>query len=148
MCYFMENGPGSKPDWMNDAMDDMKKNLEGTDFQNIIKKFMSFLKPGDDKTEDKSDQYNILMEKAVLMMNKMSYLSCMDLNKYNLSIVPDFLKSLLSYFDSIIIVSHIDLIQDTIEDNECIAEINYNNKTAVSSINYNKQICCEIKIAR
>ena len=34
MCYFMENGPGSKPDWMNDAMDDMKKNLEGTDFQN------------------------------------------------------------------------------------------------------------------
>ena len=69
-------------------------------------------------------------------------------DKYNLSIVPDFLKSLLSYFDSIIIVSHIDLIQDTIEDNECIAEINYNNKTAVSSINYNKQICCEIKIAR
>jgi DNA repair exonuclease SbcCD ATPase subunit len=66
-------------------------------------------------------------------------------DKYNLSIVPDFLKSLLSYFDSIIIVSHIDLIQDTIEDNECIAEINYNNNTAVSSINYNKQICCKIK---
>jgi DNA repair exonuclease SbcCD ATPase subunit/DNA repair exonuclease SbcCD nuclease subunit len=69
-------------------------------------------------------------------------------DKYNLSIVPDFLKSLLSYFDSIIIVSHIDLIQDTIEDNECIAEINYNNNTAVSSINYNKQICCKIKNAK
>ena len=55
MCYFMENGPGSKPDWMNDAMDDMKKNLEGTYFQNIIKKFMSFLKPGDDKTDNKTD---------------------------------------------------------------------------------------------
>jgi hypothetical protein len=45
---------------------------------------------------------------------------------------------LLAYFDTIIIVSHIDLIQETIEDNECIAEINYNSTTSVSSITYKK----------
>jgi exonuclease SbcC len=66
-------------------------------------------------------------------------------DKYNLSIVPDFLKSLLSYFDSIIIVSHIDLIQETIDDDECIAEINYNKTTSISSITYNQQISCNIK---
>ena len=59
-------------------------------------------------------------------------------DKYNLSIVPNFLRSLLAYFDTIIIVSHIDLIQETIEDNECIAEINYNSTTSVSSITYKK----------
>ena len=61
-------------------------------------------------------------------------------DKYNLSIVPNFLKSLLAYFDTIIIVSHIDLIQESIEDNECIAEINYNNTTSVSNISYKKSI--------
>jgi DNA repair exonuclease SbcCD ATPase subunit len=61
-------------------------------------------------------------------------------DKYNLSIVPNFLKSLLAYFDTIIIVSHIDLIQESIEDNECIAEINYNNATSVSNISYKKSI--------
>jgi exonuclease SbcC len=66
-------------------------------------------------------------------------------DKYNLSIVPDFLKSLLSYFDSIIIVSHIDLIQETIDDDECIAEINYDKSTSISSITYNQQISCNIK---
>jgi hypothetical protein len=66
-------------------------------------------------------------------------------DKYNLSIVPDFLKSLLSYFDSIIIVSHIDLIQESIDEDECIAEINYNKTTSVSSITYNQQISCNIK---
>ena len=66
-------------------------------------------------------------------------------DKYNLSIVPDFLKSLLSYFDSIIIVSHIDLIQETIDDDECIAEINYDKSTSVSSITYNQKVSCDIK---
>ena len=49
ICCFMEAGfsEGSKPAWMDEAMNDMKKKLEGTDFQNIIKKFMSFLKPGE-----------------------------------------------------------------------------------------------------
>ena len=32
------------PAWMDDAMNDMKKKLEGVDFQNIIKKFMTFFK--------------------------------------------------------------------------------------------------------
>ena len=57
-----------------------------------------------------------------------------NFDKYNLSIVPSFLKSLLSYFNSIIIVSHIDLIQDSIDE---IAEIKYNNLTSVSYMNYN-----------
>jgi DNA repair exonuclease SbcCD ATPase subunit len=64
-------------------------------------------------------------------------------DKYNLSIVPNFLKSLLAYFDTIVIVSHIDLIQETIEDNECIAEINYNNKTSVSTLTYKTPIDIE-----
>lgn len=66
-------------------------------------------------------------------------------DKYNLSIVPNFLKYMLSYFDSIIIVSHIDLIQDSIEDNECNAEIHYDNNTSISSINYNNQLSYNIK---
>jgi hypothetical protein len=48
ICAFMEAGFGesSKPEWMDEAMNDMKKKLEGVDFQNIIKKFMTFFKPG------------------------------------------------------------------------------------------------------
>lgn len=64
-------------------------------------------------------------------------------DKYNLSIVPNFLKSLLAYFDTITIVSHIDLIQDSIDDSECIAEINYNNKTSVSTLTYSTPIDIE-----
>ena len=49
ICCFMEAGFGdsAKPVWMDEAMDEMKKKLEGVDFQNIIKKFMTFFKPGD-----------------------------------------------------------------------------------------------------
>ncbi len=52
ICCFMEAGFGenSKPSWMNDAMDEMKKKLEGIDFQGIINKFMTFLKPGEGAT--------------------------------------------------------------------------------------------------
>jgi hypothetical protein len=64
-------------------------------------------------------------------------------DKYNLSIVPNFLKSLLAYFDTIVIVSHIDLIQDSIDDSECIAEINYNNKTSVSTLTYKTPVDIE-----
>ena len=39
-----------------------------------------------------------------------------NFDKYNLSIVPNFLKSLLLYFNNVIIVSHIDMIQDNIDD--------------------------------
>jgi DNA repair exonuclease SbcCD ATPase subunit len=63
-------------------------------------------------------------------------------DKYNLSIVPNFLKSLLAYFDTIVIVSHIDLIQESIDDSECIAEINYNNKTSVSTLTYKTPVEC------
>jgi hypothetical protein len=55
ICCFMEAGfsEGSKPDWMDDAMNDMKKKLEGVDFQNIINKFMTFFKSGEGKDGDK-----------------------------------------------------------------------------------------------
>lgn len=67
-------------------------------------------------------------------------------DKYNLSIVPNFLKSLLTYFDTIVIVSHIDLIQDSIDDSDCIAEINYNNKTSVSTLTYKTPVDIEYSV--
>jgi DNA repair exonuclease SbcCD ATPase subunit/DNA repair exonuclease SbcCD nuclease subunit len=59
-----------------------------------------------------------------------------NFDKYNLSIVPQFLKSLLLYFNNVIIVSHIDMIQDNIDE---IAEIKYNKLTGVSEMTYNSQ---------
>jgi len=56
-----------------------------------------------------------------------------NFDKENLSIVPSFIKSLLSYFNTIIIVSHIDLIQDNIDE---IAEIKYNKNNSISSMEY------------
>ena len=61
ICCFMEAGFGgdSKPSWMDDAMNEMKKKLESTDFQDIIKKFMKFftLDPNDATgTNSKSDE--------------------------------------------------------------------------------------------
>ena len=47
ICCFMEAGfsdDSKPPAWMDEAMNDMKKKLEGADFQNIIKKFMTFFK--------------------------------------------------------------------------------------------------------
>lgn len=55
ICCFMEAGFGAgaggadgakPPAWMEDAMKDLQKKLEGVDFQNMFKKFMSFLQPG------------------------------------------------------------------------------------------------------
>jgi len=56
-----------------------------------------------------------------------------NFDKENLSIVPSFIKSLLSYFNNVIIVSHIDLIQDNIDE---IAEIKYNKINNISSMEY------------
>jgi DNA repair exonuclease SbcCD ATPase subunit len=56
-----------------------------------------------------------------------------NFDKENLSIVPSFIKSLLSYFNNIVIVSHIDLIQDNIDE---IAQIKYNTINSVSSMEY------------
>ena len=54
ICCFMEagfgtgKGEGTKPPaWMEDAMKDLQKKLEGVDFQNMFKKFMTFIQPGD-----------------------------------------------------------------------------------------------------
>jgi hypothetical protein len=48
ICCFMEAGFGdAKPDWMDDAMNEMKKKLESVDFSKIIGKFMKFFKPSD-----------------------------------------------------------------------------------------------------
>jgi len=56
-------------------------------------------------------------------------------DKQNLSIVPTFLKGLLNVFDSVIIVSHIDIIQDN---TDMITHIKYDKNTKTSSIKYGK----------
>ena len=59
-----------------------------------------------------------------------------NFDKHNLSMVPAFLKSLLLYFNNVIVVSHIDLIQDNIDE---ITEIKYNKNSGVSEMTYNSQ---------
>lgn len=52
ICCFMEAGfSDAKPEWMNDAMDEMKKKLESVDFSAIIGKFMKFFKTDDGSNE-------------------------------------------------------------------------------------------------
>ena len=52
ICAFMEAGADdtAKPAWMDDVMEQMKKKLDGVDFQDILKKFMKFFKPKDKKS--------------------------------------------------------------------------------------------------
>ncbi len=57
-----------------------------------------------------------------------------NFDENNLSIVPSFLKSLLSYFSNITIVSHINLIQGNVDE---IAEIKFDKLTSVSNMTYN-----------
>ena len=57
-----------------------------------------------------------------------------NFDKNNLSMVPTFIKSLLQYFNTIIILSHIDIIQDSVDEK---AEICFNNINGISSIFYN-----------
>jgi DNA repair exonuclease SbcCD ATPase subunit len=56
-----------------------------------------------------------------------------NFDKYNLSIVPTFLKSLLKFYNTIVILSHIDVIQDTVDET---AEISFDHKNASSVITY------------
>jgi DNA repair exonuclease SbcCD ATPase subunit len=58
-------------------------------------------------------------------------------DKDNLSIVPNFLKNLLLIFNTITIVSHIDIIQDNIDDK---IDIKYNKNTKSSNINFGDRI--------
>jgi DNA repair exonuclease SbcCD ATPase subunit len=58
-------------------------------------------------------------------------------DKLNLSIVPGFLKALLKSFHSIVIVSHIDVIQDTVDHT---AQIKFNEATKASTIRYGSRI--------
>ena len=57
-----------------------------------------------------------------------------NFDENNLSIVPSFLKSLLSYFSNIIIVSHINLIQGNVDET---VEIKFDKSTSVSNMTYN-----------
>jgi len=59
-----------------------------------------------------------------------------NFDKFNLSMVPQFLKSLLLYFNNVVIVSHIDMIEENIDE---ISEIKYNKLTGVSEMTYNSQ---------
>lgn len=56
-----------------------------------------------------------------------------NFDKNNLSVVPVFLKSLLHYFNTIVVLSHIDIIQDTVDET---AEISFNKANGVSAISY------------
>ena len=56
-----------------------------------------------------------------------------NFDKNNLSIVPVFLKSLLHYFNTIVILSHIDIIQDSVDET---SEICFDKTNGVSSIVY------------
>jgi len=56
-----------------------------------------------------------------------------NFDKNNLSVVPVFLKSLLHYFNTIVILSHIDIIQDSVDET---SEIGFNKTNGVSSIVY------------
>jgi len=57
-----------------------------------------------------------------------------NFDKNNLSIVPLFLKNLLHYFNTIVILSHIDIIQDSVDET---ALINYIEGNSESNIKYN-----------
>jgi DNA repair exonuclease SbcCD ATPase subunit/DNA repair exonuclease SbcCD nuclease subunit len=56
-----------------------------------------------------------------------------NFDKNNLSVVPVFLKSLLHYFNTIVILSHIDIIQDSVDET---AEICFHKTNGVSSLVY------------
>jgi hypothetical protein len=56
-----------------------------------------------------------------------------NFDKNNLSVVPVFLKSLLHYFNTIVILSHIDIIQDSVDET---AEICFHKTGGVSSLVY------------
>ncbi len=52
ICMFMESGfsgpgPEDKPEWLEDAMNEMKDKLKNVDFEGMLKKFMTFFKPSD-----------------------------------------------------------------------------------------------------
>tara|TARA_B100000795_G_C22806369_1_gene445120 strand:- start:6459 stop:10616 length:4158 start_codon:yes stop_codon:yes gene_type:complete len=55
-------------------------------------------------------------------------------DKQNLSIVPEFLKNLLNTFSGVIIMSHIDIIKDSMD---IVANIEYDKNNKTSYINYN-----------
>jgi DNA repair exonuclease SbcCD ATPase subunit len=55
-------------------------------------------------------------------------------DKQNLSLVPGFLKNLLNTFSGVVIMSHIDVIKESMD---IVTNIEYNNKTKTSNINYN-----------
>lgn len=57
MCCFFEAGftDGSTPPvWMDDAMNEMKKTLDGIDFDGLAKKFAAFFKPSDKAGEERT----------------------------------------------------------------------------------------------
>jgi len=56
MCCFFEAGftEGTKPAWMDDAMNEMKKTLDGIDFDGLAKKFAAFFKPTEGGSEERT----------------------------------------------------------------------------------------------
>jgi hypothetical protein len=59
LCSFLESGfsdDSTPPTWMNDMMNEMKQKLESVDFENLLKKFMTFFKSTESSSGDEKDE--------------------------------------------------------------------------------------------
>lgn len=69
MCCFLEAGfgDGDRPVWMEDAMNELKKKLESSDFKSILGKFMNLFKEkeaGDSTSQGDEKGFENLFEKG------------------------------------------------------------------------------------
>lgn len=75
MCCFLEAGftENDRPEWMGDAMDELKKKLESSDFKSILGKFMNMFhekkskdenNDSEDKEDEKGTSFENLFEKG------------------------------------------------------------------------------------
>lgn len=106
ICCFMEGGfsETNKPEWMEEAMNDMKKKLESVDFSSIIGKFMNFFKPSDDSDDENKTNgpdlkgmfengFPKLPERFLKgQLAKLSQEIIKDITPDDLGITPDMLK--------------------------------------------------------
>ena len=106
ICCFMEAGFGdnAKPEWMEDAMNEMKKKLESVDFAAIIKKFMMFFQPGDGSnaaSEEKGPDLKGMFENGIPKLPerflkghlaKLAQEMIKDITPDDLGISPEMLK--------------------------------------------------------
>jgi outer membrane protein OmpA-like peptidoglycan-associated protein len=89
----------SKPSWMEDAMNEMKKKMEGVDFQDIIKKFM--------------DTTTISKTEAIELPNVQFYTNSANLLPYSISSIQQLAEYLNEHPEvQATIVGHTDNVGD------------------------------------